>query len=353
MSKGRKTGGGEDLGELETILGYSFGERELLVRALTHSSFANERTEEGLRDNERLEFLGDAVLGLVISDLLFEAIADDEGALTRAKSHLVSARFIGSLSQRLGLSRFIRLGRGEEKDGGRGKNSILANVFEAVLGAVYLDGGMDAARDFLRRAYGDSLAEVDGEGLLRQDYKSFLQEMIQGRELPAPRYALLGSSGPEHLKEFTVEVRADLSGLGRDEEETKKERAKWIALCDENKDKVIDALDGARWNWARGNDRNKDGKVTPDEADIGPAPGAAGVATLQMVKGDLVMLRSGYVFKFDPKTLELEATERILPPEPEPEEEDEPKKDEKKEAGEGARTPEKKEPKPAEEPAVF
>ncbi|MHC4505621.1 MAG: hypothetical protein ACYTFI_20130 [Planctomycetota bacterium] len=155
------------------------------------------------------------------------------------------------------------------------------------------------------------------------------------------------------LKEFTVEERADLSGLGRDEEETKKERAKWIALVDENKDKVIDALDGARWNWARGNDHNKDGKVTPDEADIGPAPGAAGVATLQIVKGDLVMLRSGYVFKFDPKTLELEATERILPPEPEPEEEDEPKKDEKKKATEGTTTPEKKEPKPAEEPAVF
>ena len=154
------------------------------------------------------------------------------------------------------------------------------------------------------------------------------------------------------LKEFKVEARVDLSKLGRDEEQDKKDREEWIARLDNNKDKVVDALDGARWGWARRFDLNKDGKVTADEADIGPAPGAAGSATLAVVQGRLVMLRSGYIFRFDPATLELEASEKILPPPPEPDEKDE-EGEEEKEADEGKKRPEKERPKRDDVPAAF
>jgi ribonuclease-3 len=194
------------LEELEGILDYRFRDRELLVRALTHSSFANEQ-EEHTRDNERLEFLGDAVLGLAVSDILFKANSGSEGTLTRAKSYLVSARYLGRLAKRMRLGEFLRLGFGEEKDGGRSKKSILANVLEAVIAAIYLDGGMEAARRFVTHAYGDELEQIDRDGLLRHDYKSFLQELIQGRELPAPIYSLVDTYGPDHSKSFTVEVR--------------------------------------------------------------------------------------------------------------------------------------------------
>jgi ribonuclease-3 len=217
----QRNGRSPDLDELEEILGYQFEDGELLQRALTHSSFANEQDAVAVVDNERLEFLGDAVLGLVISTLLFKMSGSDEGVLTRAKSHLVSARFIGRLARNLRLGSFLKLGHGEEKDGGRRKNSILANVFEAVIGAVYLDGGMEAARSFIEKAYGDSIAELDRESLLREDYKSYLQELIQSRDLPIPRYTLVRERGPDHSKEFTVEVcigeseRAIARGSGR------------------------------------------------------------------------------------------------------------------------------------------
>ena len=211
MSEDSDSANNENLKELEEILGYKFRDRKWLVRALTHSSFANEQENE-TRDNERLEFLGDAVLGLVASDLLFAANSGDEGALTRAKSYLVSARYIGKLAKKLRLGEFLWLGHGEEKDGGRGKKSILANVFEAVIAAVYLDGGIEEARNFIVRVYGDAIAEIDKEGLLRHDHKSYLQELIQSKELPAPVYSLVEASGPDHSKQFTVEVK--IGGAG-------------------------------------------------------------------------------------------------------------------------------------------
>jgi ribonuclease-3 len=227
------------LEELEEFIAYRFRDRELLMRALTHSSFANEQ-EDYTRDNERLEFLGDAVLGLAVSDVLFNANSGDEGALTRAKSHLVSARYIGRLAKRMQMGEFLLLGHGEEKDGGRSKKSILANVFEAVIAAVYLDGGMEAAQRFVVRAYGDELEKIDKDGLLRNDYKSFLQELIQGRELPAPVYTLVESSGPDHSKSFAVEVRigesgpAIAGGSGRSKKIAEQEAARAaLALIDE------------------------------------------------------------------------------------------------------------------------
>lgn len=160
------------------------------------------------------------------------------------------------------------------------------------------------------------------------------------------------------LKGFEVEARVDLSKLGRDEEQDKKDREEWIARLDNNKDKVVDVLDGARWGWARRFDLNKDRKVTADEADIGPAPGAAGSATLAVVQGKLVMLRSGYIFRFDPATLELETTERILPPAPEPDEKGKDDKESKEdedenETGEGRKRPEKEKAKRDDRPAAF
>ncbi len=206
MSEDSDSANNESLEELEEILGYKFRDRKWLLRALTHSSYANEQEEE-TRDNERLEFLGDAVLGLVVSDLLFAANSGNEGALTRAKSYLVSARYIGRLAKSLHFGDFLRLGHGEEKDGGRSKKSIMANVFEALIAAIYLDGGMNSARDFIVRVYGDAIEQIDREGLLRRDYKSYLQELIQGKELPAPVYSLVEASGPDHSKQFTVEVK--------------------------------------------------------------------------------------------------------------------------------------------------
>ncbi len=206
MSEDSYSANNKNLEELEEILGYNFRDHEWLLRALTHSSYANEQEEE-IRDNERLEFLGDAVLGLVVSDLLFAANSGNEGALTRAKSYLVSARYIGRLAKSLHFGDFLRLGHGEEKDGGRSKKSIMANVFEAVIAAIYLDGGMKSAREFIVRVYGDAIEQIDKEGLLRRDYKSYLQELIQGKELPAPVYSLVEASGPDHSKRFTVEVK--------------------------------------------------------------------------------------------------------------------------------------------------
>ena len=224
VSRGKQGEGGVDLGVLEDLLGYRFKHPELLERALTHSSYANELggMENGIRDNERLEFLGDAVLGLVISDLLFRSTPEDEGALTRAKSHLVSARSQALVAPRYRLGEFLRLGRGEEKDGGRTKGSLLANALEAVVGAVYLDGGMGAARRLITEAFGGELRAYDGERLLRDDPKSYLQELLQARELPAPAYAVVETSGPDHSKDFIVELRVGASALVRGRGRSKK-----------------------------------------------------------------------------------------------------------------------------------
>ena len=211
MAKEHRT----DYESLEQTIGHTFENRELMMRALTHSSYANEHEGEGLRDNERLEFLGDSVLGLAVSDMLFNARTGDEGELTRAKSYLVSARYIGRLARKLHLGDYLLLGFGEEKDGGRRKNSILADVFEALTAAIYLDGGMEAACRFVRLAYGEAIEQADGQGLLRRDYKSFLQELIQAHELPTPRYSLLEARGPDHSKIFTAEVTVGDTALGR------------------------------------------------------------------------------------------------------------------------------------------
>lgn len=199
---------GGDLAELETKLAYSFRDRSLLERALTHRSWAFENalgTRPALASNEQLEFLGDAVLGLLASELLIERYPElGEGRLSQFKARLVSANHLHERARRLELGAYLRLGRGEEVTGGRSKRTLLADALEAIIAAIYLDGGLEAARSFVLRHI---VSGVDLEQVAeRLDFKSLLQELAQARGLPAPRYRTVGATGPDHSKVFTVEV---------------------------------------------------------------------------------------------------------------------------------------------------
>lgn len=195
---------------LESALGYRFANRELLDRALTHSSHARE-SEYTVLDNEQLEFLGDAVLGFVTSQELFTRFPNyREGELSKMRAHLVSARHLISISNELKLGTYLRLGRGEEKTGGRSKAAILVDALEAVLAAMYLDGGMEPVKKFILeriiRPELDNVSKQDDQ-LLLADYKSRLQEMLHASGYLEPEYVLLREEGAEHKKTFTVEVR--------------------------------------------------------------------------------------------------------------------------------------------------
>lgn len=207
-----------DLSALERRLGYTFREPAVLDRALTHRSRANEDATGSTVDNESLEFLGDAVLGFVMADLLFRDYPQfDEGQKSKIKASLVSTATLGILARRLGLGDFLALGRGEEKTGGRKKQALLADGYEAVIAAIYLDGGIDEARVFVLREFADDLEDVRSPEFWGRDYKSALQELVQSRELPLPDYTVASESGPDHRKIFHVEVRVsgELMGAAR------------------------------------------------------------------------------------------------------------------------------------------
>lgn len=189
-------------------VGYRFRDRGLLEHALTHTSRANEDLSGGVRDNESLEFLGDAVLGFVIADLLFrEFPAFDEGQKSKAKAALVSTQTLAQLAEHLTLGEHLLLGRGEEKTGGRRKQALLADGYEALIASIYLDGGVEQARAFIVREFEPLVAELRAHGVAGpSDYKSSLQELLQSRQLPLPEYRLAGAMGPDHRKQFEVEV---------------------------------------------------------------------------------------------------------------------------------------------------
>jgi len=196
------------LEELEALLGHPFRDRTLLERALTHRSLSYEQPDTAF-DNERLEFLGDAVLGFLVSAALFERGPHlPEGKLSKIKSFLVSAVHLHATARELELGDFLRLGRSEEMSGGRGKKALLADALEALIAALFLDGGIEAAR---RLVENEVLSGLDMEALENDfrptDHKGALQELAQSRKLPQPRYVLISEHGPEHAKSFTVEAR--------------------------------------------------------------------------------------------------------------------------------------------------
>jgi len=206
----------ERLGGLETALGYCFKDRALLLKALTHRSHSHERGREAEDSYERLEFLGDALLGLFVADWLFRHDETaPEGSLSRRRQMVVRTSTLAAIARSIGLGDAIRLGRGEELTGGRGKTSLLADVFEAVLGAVYLDGGIRPSRAFVRRHLGRTLLET-GKGERRSDdYKTRLQEEIQAQLQRTPGYRIVSTTGPAHALRFEVEVLVDGRVLGR------------------------------------------------------------------------------------------------------------------------------------------
>src|SRR5260370_1855989 len=201
-----------DLGVLEGVLGHRFVNRELLERALTHKTCGSERnTEEHSTDNDESGFLGDAILGFVVSETLVARHPTyPEGRLSKLKAHLVSASHLHEVALRAQLGTYLILGRGEEMSGGREKKALLANALEAVIAALYLDGGLDPAFNFIvKHIVGEAPAPEEASQVT--DYKSALQEMAQALKLPQPRYTTVEERGPEHAKTFLVEVR-----LGRD-----------------------------------------------------------------------------------------------------------------------------------------
>ncbi len=217
---------------LEGALGHRFADRSLLERALTHRSRAHESRDGERGDNyERLEFLGDALLGFLVSDRLMkdDALAD-EGTLTRRRQTVVSTEALAVVSRRLGLGEALSLGRGEDATGGRAKPSLLADAFESVLAAVYLDGGLRAARAFVRRHLRDELARTAGKTGPGSDAKTRLQELVQAERRLTPVYRMVSTSGPAHAKEFTAEVllgdEAAGRGVGSSRKEAEREAAK-------------------------------------------------------------------------------------------------------------------------------
>ena len=209
---------------LERALHYRFRDRGLLEQALTHTSRANEDVSGGAADNESLEFLGDALLGFVVADLLFREFPDfDEGEKSKSKATLVSTATLARQAERLGLGDHLLLGRGEEKTGGRRKQALLADGYEAVIAAIYLDGGIDDARAFIAREFTPLVSELRSGGVSGHDFKSVLQELLQARNLPLPDYQLVGTLGPDHQKQFQVQVVVNGETLGEATGPSKKE----------------------------------------------------------------------------------------------------------------------------------
>lgn len=198
--------------DLEVSLGYHFHNITILENALTHSSYANERWRDSLASNERLEFLGDSVLGMVTAEHLYKLFPDrSEGELTRIRADLVCETSLAKVARKLNLGDHLLLGHGEEQGGGRNRSSILADAVESVLAAAYLDGGFAAASGLIHRFI---LTDIPTKHLRNMDYKTKLQELVQQRKNQVIQYELTGESGPDHAKEFFVEVRLNDQVIG-------------------------------------------------------------------------------------------------------------------------------------------
>ncbi len=212
-----------ELAEIEKKLGISFLNKALLNQALTHSSYAHEIRQKGIYDNERLEFLGDAVLKLVVSEYLYNKFpGHQEGDLTKIRAVAISDDVLSIISARLRIGNFILLGANERRSGGRERKSILANVFEAIIAAVYLDGGIGKARDLILSMLSGEIEKLSAEGYIK-DFKSALQELVQKKGWGLPNYVVINETGPRHKKIFLMEVRIKGRPFGKGRGLNKKE----------------------------------------------------------------------------------------------------------------------------------
>ena len=222
------------LGPLETKINYEFNDIGLLEHALTHRSRAHEDASGGVMDNESLEFLGDAVLGFVMADMLFTRFpTHSEGYKSKVKAGIVSAASLTRLAEEIDLGRYMLLGRGEEKTGGRHKHAILADGFEALIAAVYLDGGIEAAQGFIVSRFGPLIVAAGdraAEATFTEDWKSALQEWLQANGRGLPHYRLAAAEGPDHRKRFDVEVvvggHPEGRAVGRSKKEAEQQAAR-------------------------------------------------------------------------------------------------------------------------------
>ena len=217
---------GAELEPLERRIGYRFKDRGLLEHALTHRSRVHEDASGGVFDNESMEFLGDSVLGFVIADMLFRQFPQhNEGQKSKLKASIVSAIALARLGEKINLGEFLILGRGEEKTGGRRKHALIADCYEALIAAIYLDGGIEPARSFIERQFADLIDEAKRTGAhaaFTEDYKSALQEWLQSHDRGLPSYRLAAEIGPAHRRRFEVEVVVNGEALARAEGKTKK-----------------------------------------------------------------------------------------------------------------------------------
>ena len=221
----------QEFDALEARINYRFRDRGLLEHALTHKSKAHEDPSGGVTDNESLEFLGDAVLGLVVAEALFRSFPNyTEGQKSKIKANLVSTASLAEMAEQLGLGAHMILGRGEEKTGGRRKQALLADTCEALIAAIYLDGGLDPARQFLVREFSVGIEQAKQPEYFGRDHKSRLQERLQALGRPLPAYRVAGEVGPDHRKLFHVEVVVGedvlAQGVGRTKKDAEQEGAK-------------------------------------------------------------------------------------------------------------------------------
>ena len=215
--------------DLEVAIGYRFQNIQLLQNALTHSSYANERWHNSLLSNERLEFLGDSVLGMLVAEYLYHNFPNrPEGELTRMRADMVCEQTLAAAANRIGLGTHLLLGHGEEQGGGRKRNSILADAMESVIAACFLDGGMEAALKVVQQFI---LVEVPVTKLHNVDYKTKLQELVQQKKNQVLSYRLAGQSGPDHDKKFDVEVSLNGSVVGSGSGSSKKRAEQMAAKC--------------------------------------------------------------------------------------------------------------------------
>jgi ribonuclease III len=230
---GRLVPFGSELEPLERRIGYRFRDRGLLEHALTHRSRVHEDASGGVFDNESMEFLGDSVLGFVIADMLFRQFPQhNEGQKSKLKASIVSATSLARLGEKIDLGAFLILGRGEEKTGGRLKHALIADCYEALIAAIYLDGGIEPVRGFIERQFADLIEEARRTGAhaaFTEDYKSALQEWLQSHDRGLPSYRLAAEIGPAHRRRFDVEVVVNGEPIARAEGKTKKEAAQAAA----------------------------------------------------------------------------------------------------------------------------